>query len=157
MAANGTWLVPTLVVWRDTIALAEAGDLPDYGIRKALDLKKRIGDAVRIAKAHGVKIALGCDYYLFSQHGRNLEEISLLHQAGLTVEEALLAATLGGAELCGVAGKLGRIQPGYIFDAIILGQDPADLVIFEQPGAVAGVFKAGAPAVPHPRLPRPAR
>ena len=154
MAEKGTWLVPTLVVWRDTIALAEAGDLPDYGIRKALDLKKRIGDAVRIAKAHGVKIALGCDYYLFRQHGRNLEEISLLHQAGLTVEEALLAATLGGAELCGVADSLGRIQPGYIFDAIVLDQDPTDPVIFEQPGAVAGVFKAGVPVVPHPRLPR---
>ncbi len=152
MAGKGTWLVPTLVVWRDTIALAEAGNLPDYGIRKALDLKKRIGDAVRIAKAHGVKIALGCDYYLFSQHGRNLEEISLLHQAGLTVEEALLAATLGGAELCGVSGKLGRIRPGYIFDAIVLDQDPGDPVIFERPGAVAGVFKAGVPVVPHPRL-----
>jgi imidazolonepropionase-like amidohydrolase len=152
MAGKGTWLVPTLVVWRNTIALAESGDLPDYGIRKALDLKQRIGDAVRIAKAHGVKIALGCDYYLFSQHGRNLEEISLLHQAGLTVEEALLAATLGGAQLCGVAGELGRIQPGYIFDAIVLDADPSDPVIFERPGAVAGVFKAGVPVVPHPRL-----
>jgi cytosine/adenosine deaminase-related metal-dependent hydrolase len=122
---------------------------------KALDLKARIGDAVRIAKAHGVKIALGCDYYLFRQHGRNLEEISLLHRAGLTVEEALLAATLGGAQLCGVSGKLGRIQPGYVFDAIVLDQDPGDPVIFEQPGAVAGVFKAGVPVVSHPRVPVP--
>jgi len=100
-----------------------------------------------------VKIALGCDYYLFRQHGRNLEEISLLHQAGLTVEEALLAATLGGAQLCGASGKLGRIQPGYVFDAIVLDQDPGNPVIFEQPGAVAGVFKAGVPVVPHPQLP----
>jgi len=152
MAEKGTWLVPTLVVWRDTIALAEAGELPDYGIRKALDLKKRIGDAVAIAKAQGVKIALGCDYYLFRQHGRNLEEIALLHQAGLTVEEALLAATRNGAELCGVAGELGRIQPGYLFDAIVLDADPSDPVIFSRPGAVAGVFKAGEPVVPHPRL-----
>jgi imidazolonepropionase-like amidohydrolase len=152
MARQGTWLVPTLVVWRDTIALAEEGKLPDYGIRKALDLKKRIGDAVRIARAHGVNIALGCDYYLFSQHGRNLEEISLMHQAGLTVEEALLAATVGGARLCGVDGTLGRIRPGYIFDAIVLDQDPSDPVIFERPGAVAGVFKAGLPVLPHPRM-----
>jgi imidazolonepropionase-like amidohydrolase len=152
MAEKGTWLVPTLVVWRDTIALAEAGDLPGYGIRKALDLKTRIGDAVRIAKAHGVKIALGCDYYLFRQHGRNLEEISLLHQAGLTVEEALLAATLGGAQLCGVADNLGRIQPGYIFDAIILDQDPSNPAIFEQPGAVVGVFKSGVPVVRHRQI-----
>jgi imidazolonepropionase-like amidohydrolase len=152
VAGKGTWLVPTLVVWRDTIALAEAGKLPDYGIRKALDLKARIGDAVRIAKAHGVKIALGCDYYLFSQHGRNLEEISLLCQAGLTVEEALLAATWNGAQLCGVSDKLGRIEPGYLFDAIILDRDPSDPAIFEQPDAVVGVFKEGALVVRHPRM-----
>ena len=102
-----------------------------------------------------MKIALGCDYYLFRQHGRNLEEISLLHQAGLTVEEALLAATLGGAQLCGVSGKLGRIRPGCVFDAIVLDQDPGDPAIFERPGAVAGVFKAGAPVVPHPRVSPP--
>lgn len=154
MAGKGTWLVPTLVVWRDTIALAEAGELPGYGVRKALDLKPRIGDAVRIAKAHGVKIALGCDYYLLRQHGRNLEEISLLHQAGLTVEEALLAATWNGAQLCGVSAELGRIAPGFLFDAIVLDADPGDPLIFEQPGAVAGVFKGGVPVVPHPRLAR---
>jgi imidazolonepropionase-like amidohydrolase len=152
MAGKGTWLVPTLVVWRDTIALAEAGELPDYGIRKALDLKKRIGDAVAIAKANGVKIALGCDYYLFRQHGRNLEEISLLCQAGLTVEEALLAATRNGAQLCGVADKLGAIKPGYLFDAIILTKDPGDPVIFEQPSVVAGVFKSGVPIISHPSM-----
>jgi imidazolonepropionase-like amidohydrolase len=152
MAGKGTWLVPTLVVWRDTIALAESGDLPEHGIRKALDLKTRIGTAVQIAKAHQVKIALGCDYYLFSKHGRNLEEISLLHQAGLTVEEALLAATWNGAQLCGVSERLGRIAPGYVFDAIVLDQDPGDPSVFERPGTVTGVFKAGVPVVPHPRL-----
>ena len=35
-----------------------------------------------------------------------------MHQAGLTVEEALLAATAGGAELCGVDAELGRIARG---------------------------------------------
>jgi hypothetical protein len=50
---------------------------------------------------------------------------------------------------------LGRIQPGYVFDAIVLDQDPGDPVIFEQPGTVAGVFKAGVPVVPHPRVPVP--
>ena len=78
-----------------------------------------------------------------SQHGRNLEEISLMVQAGLTIEEALLAATRNGAELCGVADRLGGIKPGYLFDAIILNQDPSDPTIFMQPGAVAGVFKGG--------------
>lgn len=152
MAEHGTFLVPTLVVWRDTIALAEKGELPDYGIRKALDLKQRMGSAVRIAKEFGVKIAMGCDYYMFSQHGRNLEEILLMHEAGLTVEEALLAATWNGAELCGVSHELGRIAPGYLFDAIVVDQDPSDLSVFADPGGVKAVFKGGELVVQHERM-----
>jgi imidazolonepropionase-like amidohydrolase len=112
------------------------------------------GSATRSASRRrtGWRSHWGCDYYQFSQHGRNLEEISLLHQAGLTVEEAMLAATRNGAQLCGVSGEPGRIAPGFLFDAIVLDADPGDPVIFEQPGAVAGVFKAGVLVVPHPRL-----
>jgi imidazolonepropionase-like amidohydrolase len=152
MAGRGCFLVPTLAILRDVIAWAESGLLPDYAIRKALDLKPRIGSAVRIAHDAGVKIALGTDYVERNQHGRNLEEILLMHQAGLAPAEALLAATATGAELCGVDDRLGRIAPGYLFDAIVLDRDPSDLTIFAEPGSVTGVFKGGAPAVVHPRL-----
>jgi imidazolonepropionase-like amidohydrolase len=156
MAERGCYLVPTLAILRDVIAWAEAGLVPEYAVRKALDLKPRIGSAVRIAREAGVKIALGTDYVERSQHGRNLEEILLLHQAGLTSAEVLLAATSTGAELCGVDDRLGRIAPGYVFDAIVLDRDPSDLTIFAEPGSVTGVFKAGVPAVVHPRLAREA-
>jgi imidazolonepropionase-like amidohydrolase len=64
----------------------------------------------------------------------------------------LLAATSGGAELCGVGDRYGRIAPGYAFDAIVLDEDPGDLSCFHQPGAVTGVFKGGEPVVAHPQL-----
>jgi imidazolonepropionase-like amidohydrolase len=96
-------------------------------------------------------MACGTDYISRQQHGRNLEEVLLMREAGLTPEEALLAATSAGAELCGVAHEYGRIAPGYVFDAIVLDQDPGDLSAFGQPGTVTGVFKAGIPVVPHPR------
>jgi imidazolonepropionase-like amidohydrolase len=131
--------------------------VPDYAIRKALDLKPRLGSAVRIAREAGVKIAMGTDYVERNQHGRNLEEILLMHQAGLTPAEALLAATSTGAELCGVDDRLGRIAPGYVFDAIVLDRDPSDLTMFAEPGSVTGVFKGGVPAVAHPRLAREAQ
>ena len=69
-----------------------------------------------------------------------------MRQAGLTVEEALLAATIGGAELCGVDADYGRIAPGYVFDAIVLDDDPGDLSAFATPGTVTGVFKGGEPS-----------
>ena len=152
MAERGCWLVPTLSAMRDVLRWAEEGKLTPAQCRKILDFGLELGAAVRIAKEHGVRLACGTDYISREQHGGNLEEVALMHNAGLVVEEALLAATSGGAELCGVDGDYGRIAPGYVFDAIVLDEDPGDLSLFRRPGAVTGVFKAGLPAVRHPRL-----
>jgi imidazolonepropionase-like amidohydrolase len=95
---------------------------------------------------------LGSDFVRRELHGHNLAELPLLHAAGLSVEETLLAATRVGAELLGVSDRLGRIAPGYLFDAILLDQDPGDLSLFAQPGGVTGVFKGGSTVLAHPRL-----
>jgi imidazolonepropionase-like amidohydrolase len=152
MAARGTWLVPTLAVLRDTIRWAEAGQLADYATQKMLSIKPRLGDAVRIAREHGVPMALGSDFVARDQHGTNLEELVLMHEAGLTAAETLLAATVRGAELCGVADDFGTISPGRMFDAIVLDEDPSDISVFGRRESVTGVFKGGAPVVAHPRV-----
>jgi imidazolonepropionase-like amidohydrolase len=152
MAEAGCWLVPTLSAMRDCLVWAESGVLDPVKARKILDFGLELGECVRIAREYGVRLAAGTDYISRGQHGKNLEEVALMREAGLTPEEAWLAATIGGAELCGVADRLGRIAPGFIFDAIVLDEDPGDLSLFLEPGAVTGVFKAGAPALPHPRL-----
>jgi imidazolonepropionase-like amidohydrolase len=120
--------------------------------RKALDLEPLVGEAVSIARAAGVRIALGTDNFPRGAHGRNLRELALMRRAGLTAQKALLAATRAGAELCGVDGRYGRLAAGYVFDAILLDEDPSDTRAFERPDAVTGVFKAGAPMMRHPRL-----
>jgi imidazolonepropionase-like amidohydrolase len=125
--------------------------------KKILDFGLDLGECVRIAKEHGVPLASGTDYISRDQHGKNLEELTLMREAGLTPEETLLVATIGGAELCGVGHERGRIAPGYVFDAIVLDEDPGDLGVFRTPGAVAGVFQAGRAVVPHERLPEEAR
>jgi imidazolonepropionase-like amidohydrolase len=152
MAESGCFLVPTLSAMRDTLRWAEEGALTPTQCRKILDFNLDIGACVRIAKEYGVRLASGTDYISREQHGKNLEEILLMHRAGLTVEEALLVATAGGAKLCGVAAELGRIDEGYVFDAIVLDRDPGDLSCFAEPGQVAGVFQSGRPTVRHPRL-----
>lgn len=153
MAGKGCFLVPTLYALHEVIRWGEQGGvLPPYAERKALALRERLGNAVEIARAHGVKMALGSDFIRRELHGHNLEEIPLLHEAGLSVEETLLAATRNGAELLGVSDRYGRIAPGYAFDAILLDSEPSDLALFVRPGAVTGVFKGGEPVVAHPRL-----
>ena len=152
MAKAGCFLVPTLSAMRDTLRWAEEGSLTPTQCEKILAFGLDTGACVRMAKEHGVKLASGTDYIKREQHGGNLEEVLLMHRAGLSVEEALLVATAGGAELCGVDDELGRLEEGYVFDAVVLDADPGDLSAFAEPGAVTGVFQSGRAVVPHARL-----
>ncbi len=148
MAKAGCWLVPTLTIIRDLIDSTVPSEgkkplAPPYALQKVLELQDRFGESVRIARAAGVRIATGTDFIERRQHGRNLEEIAHLHEAGMSLGESLLAATAGGAELCGVPHLYGRIAPGYVFDALVLGEDPSDVSVFRRPASVREVFKGG--------------
>jgi imidazolonepropionase-like amidohydrolase len=152
MERHGCFLVPTLSAMRDCLRWAEEGALTPTQCEKILDFGLDLGECVHIAKHYGVPLASGTDYISRDQHGNNMEELVLMHEAGLTVEETLLAATIGGARLCGVDGRYGRIAAGYVFDALVLDQDPGDLRAFSSPGAVTGVFQAGRAVLPHARI-----
>ena len=102
---------------RDCIRWAETGALTPRQCAKILALGLDIGKCVRIAKASGVPLASGTDYIKREQHGRNLEELALMRQAGLTPAETLLVAPWAAPKLCGVADEYGKIAPGYVFDA----------------------------------------
>jgi imidazolonepropionase-like amidohydrolase len=157
MAAADCWFVPTLMTINELVRWAEGEPetrlvMPEHTRAKVLEVKPLLGRAIRIAKDAGVRMAVGSDCISRTQHGRNLEELTLMHEAGLTVEETLLAATIHSAELCGVDDRYGRIAPGYVFDAIVFDHDLGDLSCFRDPYPVTGVFKNGVPVVPHKRL-----
>jgi imidazolonepropionase-like amidohydrolase len=152
MAKTGCFLVPTLSAMRDTLRWAQEGSLTPTQCEKILAFGLDIGACVRMAKEYGVKLASGTDYIKREQHGGNLEEVLLMHRAGLSAEEALLAATAGGADLCNVGDELGRLEEGYLFDAVVLDGDPGDLSGFADPGTVTGVFQSGRAVLPHTRL-----
>lgn len=148
MARRGCWLVPTLVVCHELDDLARQGRLDDRSAARVGEIMSSAGQQVAVAREAGVRIALGSDLV---RQGRNLEEIALLGDAGLTPEEALLAATANGADLCGAADR-GRIAPGKVFDAILLDEDPSDLQVFRRRDGVTGVFQGGLAVKPHERL-----
>ena len=148
MADRGCWLVPTLVIVDQLAEVAEEGKLPAYAAEKVREIHAISGRQVEVARAAGVPIAVGSD--LMGQE-RNLAELPLLADAGMPVEEVLLAATRGGSELLGEGERRGRIAPGFLFDAVLLDRDPGDLEVFRGPGAVTGVFQAGAAVRPHER------
>jgi imidazolonepropionase-like amidohydrolase len=152
MAQRGCFLVPTLVIYEQLAGMARSGELDKARADRAIEVGSHLGEAVRIARAAGVKVAVGTDFGHRGDHGRNLSELVSLQRTGMSVEDVLLAATSVGAELCGVADRRGRIAPGYEFDAILLDEEPSDLAILGEPGAVSGVFQGGVPVVAHPRL-----
>lgn len=152
MAGQECWLVPTLAIHHDVLGWYAEGRLPAYFAAKAARLQDGFSRGVEIARAHGVPIAVGSDFFSREQHGTNLRELALLREAGLTAEETLLAATLEGARLCGVADELGLLEPGYRFDAILLDEEPSPVGFFATGDRVRGVFKDGRPATLPPDL-----
>ncbi|WP_250291228.1 amidohydrolase family protein, partial [Frankia sp. CiP1_Cm_nod1] len=153
MARRGVTLVPTLSPYHELGQLADSGQLPQWAADRAHVTRAMLADTIAVARDAGVRIALGSDSRHRDRHGTNLAEITRLRQSGLSVSEALLAATANGARLCGISESIGRIAPRYEFDAVLLDEDPGDLSLFERPDAVTGVFLGGVPVVPHTRLP----
>ncbi|HVO53060.1 MAG TPA: amidohydrolase family protein [Solirubrobacterales bacterium] len=152
MAAAGAWLVPTLDALGDDVAQAEAGELEPHIAAKALALREPLAGLLPLASGYGIPIALGSDALEDRRHRRPLREIQALGEAGLSSAQALLAATRVGAELCGVADRLGSLEPGKQADVLIFERDPSDLDVFAEEQPPAAVLKAGSPVDRSPRL-----
>lgn len=140
MAEKGVWLVPTLVVVEELADLAEAGRIPASAADRVREVHDLSGRQVEVARRAGVQIAVGSDLVV---QGRNLEELALLADAGMPANEVLLAATLGGAELMGLGQTHGRIEDGYVFDAVLMDDDPLTMTPFRGPDPVVAVFQGG--------------
>lgn len=83
--------------------------------RKGLELTKQ-------AQHAGVRIMVGTDYIApgLDVH-RELEQLVL---AGLTPQQALMAATVTPAEYAGRAHLYGEVSPGRIADLLLVDADP---------------------------------
>jgi imidazolonepropionase-like amidohydrolase len=76
----------------------------------------------------GVKVAVGTDAggpvgYNFQGYN-TIREMELLVEAGLSPMDAMVAATRTGAELIGVADRLGTLAPGKLADFLVIEADP---------------------------------
>lgn len=127
MRARGTWLVPTLMAPRGVFAAADAGiAIPDHVLAKARMVTEAHTESARRAIAAGVRVAMGTDSGV-TPHGRNLEELGLLVDAGMSPVQALYAATGSAAQLLGLADELGTIAPGKRADLVLVAGDPRDV------------------------------
>jgi imidazolonepropionase-like amidohydrolase len=141
MLEAGTWLVPTLVAPLGVLEAADAGAaLSEAAIRKAREVVETHKDSFRRAVAAGVKIAMGTDSGV-TAHGQNLRELPLMAEGGMKAEDVLVATTASAAELLGVDGELGTIEPGKRADLVVVDGDPYDFA--NLPGAIREIWKDG--------------
>ena len=151
MARQGTFYVPTIDHNR-----YYADFRADYGYTdeqaRGLDAyrARNIETARRAIKA-GVKLAMGSDA-VHMMFGQNTRELGFLVQAGMTPLDALGAATVNGAEILGLADRIGRVAPGYFADIVAVDGDPATDINAVVNG-VRWVMKGGAVVVDKRRTP----
>lgn len=139
---HGTIVVPTLAVVERFYRRGEEFGLPEWSIRKIKEVRDAHWDSVaRLYKA-GVTLALGTDFLggPLLTHGENAEEFLLLHQAGLSPMDAIVAGTRNAALALG-RDDLGVVEPGRLADLVAVEGDPLeDLAVLQR---VSFVMKDG--------------
>lgn len=134
MKQRGTYYVPTLSTvngYLERLARDPNAYAPD--VRKQIDWRIGItGRSLQKAYPAGVKIAFGTDAGV-SKHGRNADEFELLVKYGMPPVEAIKAATVNAADLLGLSGEVGTIEPGKSADIIAVTGDPlADVTLLKK-------------------------
>src|SRR5262249_27280075 len=120
MAARSIALVPTLINIDNFPAIAErAGKYPRYPANMR-QLHARARDTVGAAIEAGVPIYAGSDAGGGIQHGRLVDEILALRDAGLTGAGALAAASWSARDWLDVPG----LVPGAPADLLVTHADP---------------------------------
>jgi imidazolonepropionase-like amidohydrolase len=126
MLERGTWLVPTLSAVEGVNQAAKSGKLRAEAAEKAVMVADAAATSVRAAIAAGVRVAMGTDAPVYP-HGRNLREVELLVEHGMTPAQALHATTASAAELMGLADELGTLEPGKRADLVVVDGDALDV------------------------------
>jgi len=127
MVERGTWLVPTLSASEGVRQAISSGVAVSPGAaEKGAAVAAAASASIRAAIAAGVKVAMGTDAPVYP-HGKNLHELELLVEHGMTATQALHAATLSAAQLLGVDAELGTLEPGKRADLVIAEGDPLDV------------------------------
>ena len=119
MVARGVALVPTIDVYENLAE--ERGNAGEW--RQAI-LPLMYDNLRRFVAAGGV-LALGDDYgNPRVALGLPIAELGHWLAAGLTPEQAIAAATRGGALVCGLDREIGQLRSGMAADILVVEGDP---------------------------------
>ncbi|NBB16125.1 amidohydrolase family protein [Caulobacter sp. SLTY] len=135
---TGAYYVPTLSTVNGYLErIAKDPNAYPPSVRAKIDWRIKItGESLQKCVPRGVKIAFGTDAGV-SKHGRNADEFELLVRYGLTPMQAIQAATVNAADLLGLSGEVGSLEPGKQADIIAVSGDPlTDVRVLKSVGFV---------------------
>ena len=140
MKERGTYLVPTLLAGEYASGRVVPRHYPPEIAAKADAAVAQRSAMFRNALRIGVKVAFGTDSAV-SPHGLNAKEFALLVAHGMTPAAALRTAMGPAADLLGLPGQIGTLEPGKQADLVAVPGDPlADVKVMEH---VSFVMKGG--------------
>jgi imidazolonepropionase-like amidohydrolase len=141
MAKAGAYLDPTLITYETLVQEGRGFGLSAISQKKLAEVAERGAEAVRLARAAGVRVGFGTDL-VGPLHRWQLHEFRLRAAIEAPIE-ALRSATSVNASLLQADGVLGCIRPGAAADLVAFDGDPlADLAAVYETGP-ALVVKAG--------------
>ncbi|HEU4506977.1 MAG TPA: amidohydrolase family protein, partial [Pyrinomonadaceae bacterium] len=124
MRERGTYLVATLSAAEAVERAAKTGVLKGLRAHKALTAAAAVRNAIKLAVANRVQMAVGSDSGVVP-HGTNGREFVLLVQwGGLSNMDAIVAGTLNGAKLLGWDKNIGSLTAGKWADIVAVSGDP---------------------------------
>ncbi|HEX5594487.1 MAG TPA: amidohydrolase family protein [Micromonosporaceae bacterium] len=126
MAARGVWYVPTIVVSRCEEFFRDSG-VPAWLMERALGAGPRHWESLQLAIGNGVPIALGSDmppHAPYDETSATVRELEFMVEAGMSVADALRAATVRPAQWLSAADRIGTIEVGKYADLLVLRADP---------------------------------
>ncbi len=130
MRESGTYLVPTMSVYR---AMSEGGPelgAPEYIRRKTDEVLEASREAFRLALEAGVPVAAGTDCGAPGHpHGTLSEELMLMVESGASPIQALRFGTSAAADLLGLGDEVGSLEPGKRADLLAVDGDPTSEIL----------------------------
>lgn len=139
-AQQNVVFVPTLKASYDILDHKDI--LPSFMVHNAELVLSKIKSFIHTVQQYNVALAMGTDAGTpFNFHGDNAKELQLLVENGYSIPHAIQAATSIPARLLGMQSRLGKIQPGYSADVLLLSKNPLDDITAFQKNIISVINK----------------